>query len=120
MLNSLFTSLSEHFCACQDAFYIIEVFTFRQTRSLRAQFYPFTCFNDYLVSYVGSHEGGVGQEALADEGLNERLRHGLVVAARIAYVGENLCQRLLMVDADEVAVLLELLLIIIIGVDVGA
>ena len=30
MLNSLFTSLSEHFCACQDAFYIIEVFTFRQ------------------------------------------------------------------------------------------
>lgn len=96
MLNSLFTLLSEHFCACQNAFYIIEVL------------------------YVGSHEGGVGQEALADEGLNERLRHGLVVAARIAYVGENLCQRLLMVDADEVAVLLELLLIIIIGVDVGA
>lgn len=30
MLNSLFTLLSKHFCACQNAFYIIEVFTFRQ------------------------------------------------------------------------------------------
>ena len=60
----------------------------------------------------------MGQEALSNEHLYEFSRQGFIVFASVAYVGENLCQRLLVVDADEVLVLRQVLLIIIIGVDI--
>ena len=53
------------------------------------------------------------------EGLDEAGGHGLVVATGIADVGEYLGQCLLVVDLTEVAVLRQVLLLLIVGVDVG-
>ena len=58
------------------------------------------------------------EETLADEGGDESFRHCLVVLAGVADISEDLCQRLLVVDAHEMAVLFKFLLIFIIGVNV--
>ena len=53
------------------------------------------------------------------QSLQKACRHGFVVFLRVAEVGEYLSESLLVVDVTEVAVLREILLIGIIGVDVG-
>ena len=52
--------------------------------------------------------------------MEEFLRHRLVVLAGVADVGEDLRKRLLVIDADEVLILRQVLLILIIGVDILA
>ena len=54
------------------------------------------------------------------EGLEQAFRHYFVVLAGVADVGEHLGEGLLVVDLDKMAILLQLLLIYIIGVDVAA
>ena len=53
------------------------------------------------------------------EGIDEAGGHGLVVATGIADVGEDLGEGLFVVDLAEVAVLRQVLLVVVIGVDVG-
>ena len=60
------------------------------------------------------------QEALSDEDFDKFFRQGFVVLAGVADIGEDLCQRLLVVDADKVTVLFQFLFIFIIGVDILA
>ena len=62
----------------------------------------------------------VRYKLLVDEGVDEGFRHGLIVLTRVADVGENLSQRLFVVDLHKVAVLFEFLFIFVIGVDVLA
>ena len=57
-------------------------------------------------------------KALLLQRLHESGRHELVVLAGVADVGEHLGEGFLVVDVTEVAVLGQLLLIMIIGVDV--
>lgn len=53
------------------------------------------------------------------EGFDEACGHGFVVATGIADVGENLGECLFVVNLTEVAVLLQVLLGLVVGVDVG-
>lgn len=53
------------------------------------------------------------------QGFEQSLGHGFVVLASVANVGKDLGQCLLVVDFAEVAVLREVLLIGVVGVDVG-
>ena len=62
----------------------------------------------------------VRYKLLVDEGVDEGFRHGLIVLTRVADVGENLSQRLFVVDLHKVAVLFKFLFVFVIGVDVLA
>ena len=57
---------------------------------------------------------------MSDEGVDEGSRHGFVVLASVADVGENLGQRLLFIDLDEMLVLGQMFLLVIISVDILA
>ena len=58
------------------------------------------------------------QEALSDEDIDEFFRHGLVVFAGVTDVSKDLGERLLVVDALELQVLRQVLLVVIVLVDV--
>ena len=62
----------------------------------------------------------VWQEALTYQGIDEPLRHCLVVLAGVSDIGEDLSERLLVVNLHEVTVLFEFFFIFIIGVDILA
>ena len=68
---------------------------------------------------LATPECSLVEEPLALEGFHQTCRYGLVVFLRIADVGKDLGQCLFVVNLTEVAVFFQVLLIIIIGVDVG-
>lgn len=65
----------------------------------------------------GNLEFRMIKETLAAQSVEERLAHGFVVGLGVAYIGEYLCQRLLVVNADKVLVLRQAFLGAVVAVD---